>query len=59
MIRGTAASSLTAAGRFPTPKSLGKLLTGQIDRYRASYVLRSEQDKHSKVRTWRVEEWAG
>ena len=46
-------------GRFPTPKSLGKLLTGQIDRYRASYVLRSEQDKHSKVRTWRVEEWAG
>ena len=46
-------------GRFPTPKSLGKLLTGQIDRYRASYVLRSEQDKHSKIRTWRVEEWAG
>ena len=46
-------------GRFPTPKSLGKLLTGQIDRYRASYVLRSQQDNHSKVRTWRVEEWAG
>ena len=46
-------------GRFPTPKSLGRLLTGQIDRYRGSYVLRSEQDRHSKVRTWRVEEWAG
>ena len=46
-------------GRPPTSKSLGKLLTGQIDRYRASYVLRSEQDKHSKIRTWRVEEWAG
>jgi len=40
-------------------KSLGRLLTGQIDRYRGSYVLRSEQDKHSKVRTWRVEEWSG
>jgi hypothetical protein len=46
-------------GKTPSPKSLGKLLTGQIDRYRSSYVLRSEQDKHSKVRTWRVEEWSG
>jgi hypothetical protein len=46
-------------GQGPNPKSLGKLLTGQIDRYRSSYVLRSEQDKHSKVRTWRVEEWSG
>jgi hypothetical protein len=45
-------------GRFPTSKSLGRLLTGQIDRYRGSYVLRSEQDKHSKVRTWRIEEWS-
>ena len=42
-------------GRPPTVKSLGRLLTGQIGRYRGSYVLRSEQDKHSKVRTWRVE----
>jgi len=25
----------------------------------AAYVLRSQQDKHSKVRTWRVEEWSG
>jgi hypothetical protein len=40
-------------------KSLGRLLTGQIDRYRGSYVLRSEQDKHSKIRTWRVEEYSG
>lgn len=46
-------------GRFPAAKSVGKLLTGQIDRYRGSYVLRSELDKHSKVRTWRVEEWSG
>jgi hypothetical protein len=45
-----------ARGRFPTSKSLGKLLTGQINRYRGPYVLRSEQDKHSKIRTWRVEE---
>jgi hypothetical protein len=46
-------------GQSVSIKSLGKLLTGQIDRYRGSYVLRSEQDKHSKVRTWRVEEWSG
>ena len=45
-------------GRYPTSKSLGRLLTGQIGRYRGSYVLRSEQDKHTKVRTWRVEEWS-
>jgi hypothetical protein len=45
-----------ARGRFPTSKSLGKLLTGQINRYRGPFVLRSEQDKHSKIRTWRVEE---
>ena len=43
-------------GRSPGVKSLGKLLTGQINRYRGPYVLRSDLDKHSKVRTWRVEE---
>jgi len=46
-------------GQLVSIKSLGKLLTGQIDRYRGAYVLRSEQDKHTKVRTWRVEEWSG
>ena len=46
-------------GQPVSTKSLGKLLTGQIDRYRGAYVLRSEQDKHTKVRTWRVEEWSG
>ena len=46
-------------GRFPSTKSLGRLLTGQINHYRGSYVLRSEQDRHSKVCTWRVEEWGG
>jgi hypothetical protein len=43
-------------GRSPGVKSIGKLLTGQINRYRGPYVLRSDLDKHSKVRTWRVEE---
>ena len=46
-------------GKFPTAKSLGKILTGQIDRYHGSYVLRSALDKHSKVRTWSVGEWSG
>ena len=36
-------------GRFPTTKSLGKQLTGQINRYRGPFVLRNDQDKHSKV----------
>jgi hypothetical protein len=45
-------------GRFPTSKSLGRLLTGQIGRYRGSFVLRSVEDKHSKVRRWHVEEWS-
>jgi hypothetical protein len=46
-------------GQPVSVKSLGRLLTGQIDRYRGAYVLRSELDKHTKVRTWRVEEWSG
>jgi hypothetical protein len=46
-------------GQPVSVKSLGKLLTGQIDRYRGAYVLRSMLDKHTKVRTWRVEEWSG
>ena len=46
-------------GRFPTTKSLGKQLTGQINHYRGPFVLRNDQDKHSKVSTWCVEEWSG
>jgi hypothetical protein len=46
-------------GRFPTTKSLGRQLTGQINRYRGPFVLRNDQDKHSKVSTWCVEEWSG
>ena len=40
-------------------RSVGKILTGHIDRYHGPYVLRSEADLRSKVRTWRVEEWSG
>lgn len=44
-------------GRLPSEISLGKRLTGQIGRYHGSFVLRSKYDSHSKVRTWRVEEF--
>ena len=40
-------------------KSLGRMLTGQIGRYRGCYVLRSRTDPHRKVKTWRVDEWEG
>jgi len=46
-------------GRFPTTKSLGKQLTGQANRYRGPFVLRNDQDQHSKINFWRVEEWSG
>jgi len=44
-------------GKIPSEISLGKRLKGHIDRYHGSYVLRSDLDRHSKVRTWRVEEF--
>lgn len=37
-------------------KSLGRLLTGQLDQPRERYVLHSQWDRHSKIRTWQVEE---
>jgi hypothetical protein len=40
-------------------KSLGRMLTGQIGRYRGWYVLRSKTDPHRKVKIWQVEEWTG
>ena len=46
-------------GKFPNEVSLGKRLTGHIDRYHGKYVLRSTKDPHSKVRLWRVEEFYG
>ena len=45
-------------GHIPSEVALGKRLAGQVGRWRGSYVLRSDQDKHSKVNTWRVEEGA-
>lgn len=46
-------------GRPPSAKALGKLLRGHIDRYHGSYVLRSTQDRHDKVRLWKAEQWSG
>jgi hypothetical protein len=46
-------------GRFPSEVSLGKRLSGHIDRYHGSYVLRSTKDPHRNVREWRVEKFAG
>jgi hypothetical protein len=43
-------------GKPPNEVSLGKRLAGQVGRWRGSHVLRSEVDRHDKVRTWRVEE---
>jgi hypothetical protein len=47
-----------ARGKVPSEVSLGKRLKGHIDRYHGAYVLRSDLDRHSKVRTWWVEEFA-
>lgn len=42
-------------GKIPTEVSLGKRLAGQIGNHRGSYVLRGDQDRHNKRRTWCVE----
>jgi hypothetical protein len=39
--------------------ALGKRLKGQLGRYHGPFVLRSDEDKHNNVRTWRVEEYGG
>ena len=46
-------------GQLVTNKSLGRLLTGQIGRYRGNYVLRSQTDSHTKIKQWWVDEWSG
>ena len=46
-------------GKLLSPKSLGKILTGQVGRYRGPYRLGSRMEPHDKVRQWRVEEWPG
>ena len=58
-IRGTAASSPTAAAGSPAASRSASCSPARSTATAAPYVLRSEQDKHSKVRTWRVEEWSG
>ena len=46
-------------GRALSAKSLGKVLTGQIGRYRGSYQLEVRTDPHAKLKQWRVNQWAG
>ena len=46
-------------GQPVSVKSLGKMLTSQIGRYRGSYVLKARTEPHDKVKQWRVEEWTG
>jgi hypothetical protein len=41
-------------GKLLSVVSLGKRLAGQV-RFRGSYVLRTDYDRHNNVRTWRVE----
>ncbi|MFJ2755224.1 hypothetical protein ACIO3S_06495 [Nocardioides sp. NPDC087217] len=45
----------TTAGRLLSPKSLGRILTGQIGRWRGTVVLRTETDSHTKARAYYVE----
>jgi hypothetical protein len=44
-------------GKLPSEVSLGKRLTGHIDRYHGEFVLRASKDRHSNVRIWRVEKF--
>jgi hypothetical protein len=43
------------AGRLPSPKSLGRLLRGQVGRWRGPYVLRRVKDDHTKIWAYSVE----
>ncbi len=45
----------TSGGRLPSPKSLGRLLRGQVGRWRGPYVLRRVKDEHTKVWSYWVE----
>lgn len=45
----------TPAGRPLTVKSLGRLLTGQTDRWRGDIVLRSTTDSHANARAYWVQ----
>jgi hypothetical protein len=45
-------------GRFPTVLTLGQMLGGEAGRWRGSFVLRGQQDRHTKIKSWRVEEYS-
>lgn len=45
----------TNSGKLVTAKSLGRLLTGQLDRWRGNVVLRSVIDTHRKTRLYWVQ----
>jgi hypothetical protein len=45
----------TAGGKLLTVKSIGRLLTGQLDRWRENVVLRSEHDAHDGMRRYWVQ----
>jgi hypothetical protein len=45
---------LTGSGRLLTVRSLGRKLTGQLDRWRGNVVLRSVIDPHSNSRAYWV-----
>jgi hypothetical protein len=45
----------TPAGRPLTVKSLGRLLTGQVGRWRGNIVLRNATDAHTKTQTYWVQ----
>jgi hypothetical protein len=47
------------SGKPLAPRALGKILTGQKDRWRGTYVLHSRAETHTKVKLWRVDEWEG
>jgi hypothetical protein len=53
---GTFPTSLS--GKLLSPKSLGRLLTGQTGRWRDDIVLRSAIDPHTKIRRYCVEQQA-
>lgn len=66
-VRGSADTFITPdpwGGTFPTtpggkpitPKSLGRRLTGQVDRWRDDLVLRGATDDHTKIKLYWVEQ---
>jgi hypothetical protein len=44
-----------ARGNLPSAKSLGRMLRGQVGRWRGEHVLRARRDTHTKINTYTVE----